>query len=600
MGQIGMNEIRHMLSLLRDLRYSKGHESILDEIQSIERAIERDFFRVVVLGEFKRGKSTFINALLGQRILPTDVLPETATITNILYASEPRLQVVYKNKQVEERPLNAAEMERFSARADKAYTDTIDYIKVGYPLDLLAPKICLVDTPGVADLDESRTDITYGYVPTANAVIFLLDANTPLTKTETEFIEHHILPQGIRDILFVVNKYDHVDEEEDEDFLDDLKRRIRTAFHMDDTDACLKECNVLPASALLAVEGYEQGNQALIEESGIPVILDELKSMLGTSSLELKKLAYYKQALARLMKQILHSIERDMELSRRTIQELESTKLQLESFMEHHKDLEQRIFAYITQSTQIYTSMISKSLEKFRDELTDLIIDMVNDYEGDDFKKFVETKIPRVVKKQTEQWIISYMPQFKVLFKQLEQELVAGLTRHFNQTVQLSAGTVTDVAYRKPVVQLEAADLSNTKMWAAGVAAVGGIGLISVLGSTVMPLLGAVVIPFVVKGQMKDALKKAKANVLPQLKAHMLEAFAQLELDINQYVLAQCKDIVLRTEASYLDLLDQLKRKVEGLLELKTHEMHNIEQEALNLEGDKKVVQSYVERLSQT
>ncbi|MDY3973107.1 MAG: dynamin family protein [Veillonella caviae] len=643
MGQISMNEIRHILSRLKDLPYCKEQEHILKEVKAIEKSIEKDFFRVVVLGEFKRGKSTFINALLGQRILPTDVLPETATITNILYASEPRLQVVYKNKQVKEKPLNAVEMERFSARADKAYTDTIDYVKVGYPLDLLAPKICLVDTPGVADLDESRTDITYGYVPTANAVIFLLDANTPLTKTEKDFIESHILPQGLSDILFIVNKYDHVDEEEDEDFLDDLKRRIRQAFsmskvdkvnnvdsansadsidkveyedngnrielvdrrervtnvaHVDNVDSetgILKEFTVLPASSLMALEGYEQGNQALIEESGIPRILEELKSMLGTSSLELKKQAYYQRAVARLLEQIVHSIERDIALSRSSITSLEATQAKLHALMNHHSELEKKIFAYITQSTQIFRSMVSKSLEKFKEELSELIIDMVNDYEGEDFKKFIEVKLPRVLKKQIEQWIVSYMPQFKVLFKQLEQELVAGLTHHFNQTVQLSKAAVKDISYNKPVVQLEAADLSNTKMWAAGLAAIGGMGLISVLGSTVMPLLGAVVIPFVVKYQLKDALKQAKEQALPHLKEHMEQVFVQLEMDIHEYILAQCKDIGLRTEASYLALLTQLKQKVDALLALKAEEMHSIEQEVLALEGDKKLVASYIE-----
>ena len=132
-------------------------------------------------------------------------------------------------------------------------------------------------------------------------------------------------------------------------------------------------------------------------------------------------------------------------------------------------------------------------------------------------------------------------------------------------------------------------------MWAAGLAAIGGMGLISVLGSTVMPLLGAVVIPFVVKYQMKDALKQAKEQALPHLKEHMEQVFVQLEMDIHEYILAQCKDIGLRTEASYLDLLNQLKQKVDALLALKAEEMHCIEQEVLALEGDKKLVASYME-----
>ncbi|WP_298706784.1 dynamin family protein [uncultured Veillonella sp.] len=593
-----MVELRHMLAMLKELPYVAGHKHILGDVEALERAMEKDFFRVVVLGEFKRGKSTFINALLGEDILPTDVLPETAIITNLLYATEPRLQVVYKNKTIEEKPLTAEAMAQFSAQADTQYTDTIDYIKVGYPLDLLKPKICLVDTPGVADLEESRSDITYGYLPRANGVIFLLDANTPFTKTEKDFIEQHILPLGISEIIFIVNKYDHVDEEEDEDFLDDLQARITQAFIADDGTALLKDIKLFPASALMARRGQLQHNEALLEESGIPVIAEALRSMLGVSSLEQKKTTYYTKAMTRLVERIIRDVERTLQLGESSLTELQATGSRLDALMAHHKELESKIFTYINQSTAVFNALIHKSLDTFKEELTELVVDMVTDYEGEDFKKIVEEKIPRIVRKQIEQWLVNYGPQLKLLLKQLEQELSNGLARHFNRTVQLPTGRARELNYSKQLIQLEVSDLSNTKMWAAGVAAIGGMGLISVLGSTMMPLLGAVVIPFIVKDRMKDALKEAKSQVLPQLKAHMEQIFVQLEAEIHQYVDLQCKEIGARTETSYFEILGDLKKKVDSLLDQKEKERLTIEGQMLDIKGDKKVLQSYMEVLA--
>ena len=101
--------------------------------------------------------------------------------------------------------------------------EKVSYIKIGYPCEKLKDRVVLVDTPGVSDLNEQRSEVTYRFLSKANAVLFVLDANSPLKKTEKEFIEEKLLPLGINNILFILNKYDAVDEEEEEDFLPTVK-----------------------------------------------------------------------------------------------------------------------------------------------------------------------------------------------------------------------------------------------------------------------------------------------------------------------------------------------------------------------------------------
>lgn len=195
--------------------YVKSNEKIFQQLQTLQKDIENDFFTVVVLGEFKRGKSTFVNALLGTKLLPMDVLPETTTINAIMYSEKPRLSVLYRDGKEVKGEVSYDYMKQFSAKSYNPAMKNISYIKIGYPCELLKNRIVLVDTPGVSDLNEQRSEITYRFVPKANAILFLLDANSPLKGTEKDFIEEKLLPLGIENILFLLNKYDSVDEEEE-------------------------------------------------------------------------------------------------------------------------------------------------------------------------------------------------------------------------------------------------------------------------------------------------------------------------------------------------------------------------------------------------
>ena len=76
-------------------------EAIENQLNDLARDVENDFFTVVVLGEFKRGKSTFVNSLLGADLLPTDVLPETAVISAIAYNDTPGVEAVYQDGTTE-------------------------------------------------------------------------------------------------------------------------------------------------------------------------------------------------------------------------------------------------------------------------------------------------------------------------------------------------------------------------------------------------------------------------------------------------------------------------------------------------------------------
>src|SRR4029077_522260 len=154
-------------------------------------------------GEFNHGKSTFVNALLGADVLPTGITPTTAAINHVVWAAPPRARAVLESGS--EQKIDPKAIADW-VTVDGKRASQVKFVEVGYPAAILEDKVTLVDTPGVNDLNEQRAEITYGYVPRADAVIFLLDAGQALKESEREFLSSHVL-DGTRDrMVFVLGK----------------------------------------------------------------------------------------------------------------------------------------------------------------------------------------------------------------------------------------------------------------------------------------------------------------------------------------------------------------------------------------------------------
>ncbi|MGE0872721.1 MAG: dynamin family protein [Kofleriaceae bacterium] len=188
-----------MLTLARDIRTTRIPK------------LEAERFHLVVLGEFNHGKSTFVNALLGSDILPTGITPTTASINHVVYAKQPSARVVLLSG--ESKHLDSGQIKEWVTVAGGRASE-VSYVEVGFPSDLLQNNVVLVDTPGVNDLNEQRAEVTYGYVPRADAVVFLLDAGQALKDSEREFLRSRVLESARDRLIFVLGKMDMLSPDE--------------------------------------------------------------------------------------------------------------------------------------------------------------------------------------------------------------------------------------------------------------------------------------------------------------------------------------------------------------------------------------------------
>ncbi len=240
-----------------------GARSLAQRVEEdVARKLETDRFHLVVVGEFNHGKTTFVNALLGRAVLPTGVTPTTAVIHHIVYAEQPEAAVIRDSGTRD--ALVFDDLRSFAAGGPHA-EDPVRHLEVGYPAELLRERVVLVDTPGVNDLSLTRAEITYGYIPRSDAVLFVLDAGQPVKESERQFLERQIIGKSRDKIVFVVAKADIWTADE---------RREALAYVRERLAHVVPEPPVFAVSAQAALSGRG-------EESGLPELTAHLSRFLA-------------------------------------------------------------------------------------------------------------------------------------------------------------------------------------------------------------------------------------------------------------------------------------------------------------------------------
>ncbi|MGH8113060.1 MAG: dynamin family protein [Rhodanobacteraceae bacterium] len=214
-------------------------------------------FNLVVAGEFKRGKSSTINALLGADVLPTGVVPLTSIVTILRHGSPASARVCYEHGRCE-----TVAVERIAdyvtERANPKNVKRVREVEVTYPAPWLGHGFRLVDTPGIGSAYSHNTEVTRAYLPEADAVIFVASVEQPVSQSELDFLT------GIRAwagrIFCLLNKTDFLSEAELAESVAFATATLR--------DALGRDVPVFPVSARLALQARAAGAEDRFEASG--------------------------------------------------------------------------------------------------------------------------------------------------------------------------------------------------------------------------------------------------------------------------------------------------------------------------------------------
>lgn len=565
------DQLRQKIAALKELDWIGKEGKVSEDLAALSVAVENDSFTAVVLGEFSRGKSTFINALLGEPLLPMDVLPETAVIGALVYGERPEVFTVYRDGRRERGEATAEFLSEFSVRGSRVPQE-VAYLHIKYPAPILEGNLVLVDTPGVSDLDEQQAEVTYGFLPQADCVIFLLDATAPLKKTERDFLVRRVLPQGIRRIIFVANKVDNLDEEDDEGFQRRLASRLRKAFG--------EECELFGISALQALRGRERGDTRLVAESGILPLEARLKALFSSSERESLRLGHLEARLTNILRELWRRAQSSLMLSKSNISSLLEKEAALDALIQARADDERKMHEYMEENRHRFLRMLEKSLQSFFERLTDDVEAQVRAYRGADFKDFVETRLERSVQKEISNWLALYVPRLDRMVQQVGEAMARGLSKRL--AVQISPGFLPRewTGEQSYGVSLTADDISNTDVKAGALAAAGGIGLTMLVGSAFMPFVGFAAMPFLRRRMLEGRLRTAVEGLLPQLREQLASCQENMLRDVGERVARDCREAEERVRKSYAEVLESYRRKLDEQLARHRQSRKDVEKEA--------------------
>ncbi|MEA5510641.1 dynamin family protein [Crocosphaera sp. UHCC 0190] len=244
----------------------------IKELETISQFLNSEAFRVAVVGEYSKGKSTLLNALLGEKIQPVRTIPCTGTISVLKYGTQKRVTCVYKNGKQEEISLEQYQEKasidkdiakgRFSEGLKK---NPIKEIIFEHPnLELCKNGVTILDSPGLNEHPE-RTAVTKQLLEDIDAIIFLTNSSDSLKQTEIELIQElkislngGISDQPASNLFLVVNKWDLLDDEEEQE-RQDVKERIELI--------CLGETALISGENRIHFLSAQKVLKAIIEQS---------------------------------------------------------------------------------------------------------------------------------------------------------------------------------------------------------------------------------------------------------------------------------------------------------------------------------------------
>ncbi|MDI6907105.1 MAG: dynamin family protein [Thermoanaerobacterales bacterium] len=305
----------------------KGNRFAGDLLNESAARLRQETITLVVLGEFKRGKSTFINALLGDNVLPTAIVPLTAIPTIIRHGAQTGATVFYLDGREETIPV--PDIPSFvTERGNPGNKKGVREVVLTHPSPYLARGVILVDTPGVGSVYEHNTEAAYGYLPRADAGVFIVSVDAPLGKTELSYL--HDIRRYVGKMVFILNKADLAQGAD----LDEAFRFVRDTLreHLE-----VPEITLLPISAKQALEGKLTGDEALYRQSRMP----ELEGLLRAVA-EKEKASLILSATASRAQRVINELTLGLELWRRGMDEsLESLQEKMDAFTAELGVLEQ-------------------------------------------------------------------------------------------------------------------------------------------------------------------------------------------------------------------------------------------------------------------
>jgi GTP-binding protein EngB required for normal cell division len=260
--------VRALQQTLQEAGRTEGSE----QCQALLVDLAEDRFNLAVVGQFKRGKSSLMNAIIGRDLLPTGLLPLTSAITTLRYGPEEKVVLRRKGWVLEPQVPLAELADYVTERGNPGNEKGLIEARVELPISFLRRGLHFVDTPGIGSSRAENTATTYEFLPKADALIFVTSVEAPLSEAEEGFLQD--VRGYVRRLFVVVNKTDLLADGERSEVLDYVRTGLERVL-------AAGQVRIYPLSARQALAARLVQDEAGLHESGLLAFETDLSAFLS-------------------------------------------------------------------------------------------------------------------------------------------------------------------------------------------------------------------------------------------------------------------------------------------------------------------------------
>lgn len=337
------------------------------QLEELEKKVSEPLYKVVVAGHFSSGKSMFLNALMGSKLLISRSGETTSCATRV-YPVSPEHELVdtirihYRNGKIEEGQLSGLGpllLDTTTLHGSQDRLSAIRLVEIYYPLAVTSEPICFVDTPGGNGVTPHLFDATKEEIQSASAIVFIM-SDRGITAYDSDLIEY--IRKYQERVFFVVNQMDRVDNAERPELLKSVAAQLQSIFWLDELPA------IWGVSSSQALEAKLSGDIPKLQVSGFDVFERQLLEYCANSEFVCDHLYNLERAVTQLEEELQ---EQKLELENRLKERRERANLQVKrqilQMYKKYRELEQSVRDYIELDKEQLLAELDEKMKEWVD-----------------------------------------------------------------------------------------------------------------------------------------------------------------------------------------------------------------------------------------
>lgn len=327
---------------------------------------------------------------------------------------------------------------------------------------------------------------------------------------------------------------------------------------------------IYPISALEGLQGKVQADEELLKYSGVTEVEEEIEALINSNSRNKLKFERFRTRFDQILASLLDEIITVENLSKSSLKNLRTQLLFIDAWLDKKGQWEDELHHYLGKREEELSFMALKSADHFGERLRDELLTKIDLYYGNDIKNLVQTQLPITLKNGFKQWIDQYSDYISELLRKLQVEVSKGLSKSFNQSVQI--GAIRDQYSYEAAFPVFDSFTGNASIKAG--ALMGGASTVAILlgGPFLIPIVGMAGMPFLHQKIAEYQLEKVKPELRQKVNQHLDASLKDFRVRLQHYISTEVQAIKKAALEEFTSLVVYVQEAIQKEVREKTVE----------------------------